>query len=242
MESGKIIEKEEFKGGLYLLAKAHIVFGILLLTVNENYFIYYKTQAVLGLVVITSFLIFLFRKSDFSAPIIALLLIGSLEIVDLHLWKYPPFSFMFTVEDFSGTYEGKKIIKTVKKEEYGSFGNHYENKNYSNFTLKINQTGSKISIYSFCQKDGKAKIHESKSDRIMVFRIDNEEEYDLIYHFKDIGDPKQGRYSGTANLNVKRKGESFLIEGGFYTNRNPQTRGSFVELNRMEGNLLNSFN
>ncbi|QHI36693.1 hypothetical protein IMCC3317_20580 [Kordia antarctica] len=246
-ENNKIIKKKDFKGGLYLLVKANIVFGILLLTVHENYFIYYKTQAVLALIIITSFLIFLFRKSDFSAPIIALLLIGYLEIVDLYLWRYEPFTSMFTIEDFSGTYNGSKVSEYVamKEVDNGLNSTRYIEKeinNPSKFTLKINQTGSKISIHSFCYKQDKDKIHESKSDKIVINKIENEENYELIYHFKDIGTPKNGRYSGTANLNVKRETEGFSIEGGFYTNRNPQTRGNFVDLRRIQNSELSPFN
>ena len=236
----EVSKKNEFKNGLFLIIKALIIFVILLLTVQKNYFVFYKTQAILGLIIITSFFIFILRKNDFTAPIIALLLIGFLEMVDSHLWRYPPFSSMFTVEDFSGTYEGRKVSEYVKKiEEYSSSFKSKEYRNSSSFTLKIHQTGSQVSIYSFCSKSEKEKIHESMSDKIIIFSNENTSDYELIYHFKDIGVPKDGRYSGTANLHIKREDDEFHLEGGFYTNRNPQTRGRFVGLKRMHKKLLN---
>lgn len=237
-----VTKQDEFKNGFSLFVKALVVFGILLLTIQKNYFTYYKVQAVLALIIGTSFFIFLFRKYDFIAPIIALILISFLEIVDTHLWRYAPFSYMFTVEDFSGTYTGNKISKTVKNIEHKNFGvKSQEYENPSKFTLRINQTGSKISIHSFCYKESKDKIHESKSDMTAIRELENEGDYELIYHYNDIGTPKNGRYSGTAHLNMTRINHEFSIEGGFYTNRDPQTRGNFTELKKISENSTSPF-
>lgn len=240
-----ITKQNQFKNSFSLFMKALIIFGILLLTVEKNYFMFYKTQAIIGLVILISFFVFALRKNDFIAPVIALLLIGFLEVVDVYLWKYPPFSCMFTIEDFSGVYKGNKIreiVKTIENDGYGQGFKSKEYRNSSKFTLRINQTGSKISIHSFCYKNDKDKIHESKSDMMAIRELENNGDYELIYHFNDIGTPKQGRYSGTAHLNITRIDDEFSIEGGFYTNRNPQTRGSFTELKKIGENLKNPFN
>lgn len=242
----KVIKTHKFIDGLFPFVKALIIFGILLITVEKNYFIYYRTQAIIALIVGTSFFVFILRKNDFIAPIIALILMCFLEVVDSHLWRYAPFSYMFTVEDFSGVYEGNKISESVKKTEETGNGQRsvFKSKVYRNpskFTLRINQTGSKISIHSFCYKNDKDKIHESKSDMMAIRALENEGDYELIYHFNDIGTPKQGRYSGTAHLNITRINDDFSIEGGFYTNRDPQTRGNFTELKKIGENLPNPF-
>ncbi|WP_298422080.1 hypothetical protein [uncultured Kordia sp.] len=245
-QTKEIIRKHEFVNGLFLFVKALIIFGILLITMEKNYFVYYKTQAIIALIVGTSFFVFVLRKNDFIAPIIALILMCFLEVVDTHLWRYVPFSYMFTVEDFSGVYEGNKISESVTKTEqivdgYTSVLKSKISRNPSKFTLRINQTGSKISIHSFCYKNDKDKIHESKSDMMAIRELENKGDYELIYHFNDIGTPKQGRYSGTAHLNITRINDDFSIEGGFYTNRNPQTRGNFTELKKIGENSQNPF-
>jgi hypothetical protein len=241
----KIIKRDEFVSGFFLLIKGLIIFTILIITIQKNYFVYYKTQAIIGLIIGTSFFVFVLRKNDFIAPIIALILILFLEIVDTTLWRYAPFSFMFTVEDFSGVYKGKKVDEFTKRinnsENETSIGSKVYKDTYD-FTMKIYQTGSKISIHSFSYKRDKDKIHESKSDRIIITKLENNEDYDFIYHFKDVGIPKNGRYSGTVNLNVQRtENDEFVMDGAFYTNRNPQTRGSFIELKKLGEGLPNPF-
>ena len=136
-------------------------------------------------------------------------------IYDKWLWKLPMLDFLVRIPDLNGEYEG-----TV---EYHWGG---ENRN-KNCNLHIQQTASFIKVKCFFQKEGE---NETFSESEKAF-LDTDEmgNCSLYLYYRNRGSGKDGdtldQHDGMTIFEVTKKGEAIKLEGYYFTNRNPQTKG-----------------
>jgi hypothetical protein len=207
---------------------------------KKNYFTYYKYPAIIFIIGVSLIGFLFLQKLDFYYSISLLGFLGIiLEIIDRYLWKYKPFSWMFTIEDFSGTYEGEQIgyrmLQTGKK------GKCKEVETKLHLTMIIHQTGSKITVSSFYYTSTKEKSSKSNSELVVVDLTKDGQHYEIVYHYQNKGNTQWDGFYGTTVLKLLRKNKTFEISGSYYTNRNPQTRGEFLNLTQISKNTSHPF-
>ena len=168
----------------------------------------------------------------YSVPgIITLILI----LMSTHLWKYPPFKWMFWVEDLSGTYEGILRYSYIKDGKvYTGDMKHIK---------VINQTGYRLPVSSFTYKsDG---THSSKShNTVMSLKKTNDEQhFELAYSYHNTGSTEQNFAShyGSENLIVIEQDGVKKLSGIYYTNRIPQTKGEFLDMKWVSADTTHKF-
>lgn len=148
-------------------------------------------------------------------------LIGGLfGLVNSYLWNVKPFSWMYSVPDFSGRYEG-----TLKTEFIG------ENEEVVKLTLEhikvIRQNGSDIVINSWTKKtDGSMSSMSTSIEASIVKEKDGT--FSIIYNYLNGGNSEMGfaPHYGTEVLRLVENGDGKHLVGKYYTERLPfQTKG-----------------
>ena len=203
-----------------------------------NYFKYYKKDFVIPFVIILGAIIGLLTGillpkinhllgepyMQFPSNVVILGIV--LFLIDKYWWKTKAFSWLFWIKNFSGKYTGK--LNYSYRDEEG------ETKTGSLEHVKIiSQTGSKIVVSSFTLKPDGTKSSLSESKGVYVEKTDDENHYKLIYTYLNEGSVEQGfpPHYGTEVVKVVDNDGNKMLEGGYYTNRQPfQTRGEFSEL------------
>lgn len=214
-----------------LIASVTILFAI-----QKNYFIYYKPKATIFVISIIAVYGYIIIDSKLAFITAIFLFVSLLEIIDNFLWKYPPFCWMFTVRNFSGTYKGKQVSSRVARISKIPDSNNMICKVLEKslgINIIIYQTGSKIHMHSFYYDSRGRKSSKSESKNVMITKSVDGQHFTLTYNYGDIGVLKKGGHHGTTILKLIKKEDETFIEGGYYTNRNPQTRGEFVSLKRV---------
>lgn len=203
---------------------------------KTNYFIYYQQWAVVlvvGLCLIGTVKI---QEIHWSYSIISLLGLGIvLEVIDRCWWKYPLFSWLFTVRDFSGTYEGEQIGYRIDKNGETENGEILYGVIETPLKIKmiINQTGSSITIYSFYYNASNNKSSKSQSELLSMGLTKDGKHYTIVYHYHNKGNEKWDGHFGTTVMTLLKENNQFTISGNYYTDRKPQTRGEFKNLKRI---------
>jgi hypothetical protein len=203
----------------------------------QDYFKYFNSKTLPFLMVGLFFLLWLAKDywilsfSIFSALSIILILISTF------LWKYPPFKYLFWVDDFSGRYEG--ILQYHFKDDEG---------NQQSGRLKhvklVNQNGHRITIHSFTIKEDGSKLSLSVNKGMHVEKTPDEKHFHLIYNYMNEGNTDQGfaPHYGTEVVKFIKKGNAKILSGGYFTNREPfQTKGEYVELTWVSNDTIHEF-
>ncbi|WP_299682869.1 hypothetical protein [uncultured Dokdonia sp.] len=190
-----------------------------------NYFRYYKPFAVILLVSLCLAGIMWLQQWNWTYPIFGLGLLGMvLHIVDRYLWKYPPFSWMFTIEDFSGTYTGKQECHIIKDGEFKIV--------LIDVAMIIVQTGSSISVHAFYKKHDE-RSSNSYSELCIISKTEDKMHYKILHQYTNEGSTHLDRHQGTSTIKVIKDGQDYFLEGNYYTNRTPfPTQGKFLRLQR----------
>ncbi|WP_143569836.1 Cap15 family cyclic dinucleotide receptor domain-containing protein [Tenacibaculum agarivorans] len=204
---------------------------------KTNYFTYYQPWAVVLVVGSTLLGIIWAQQFNWSYPIIGIGLLGIvLKIIDQWLWKYPPFSWLFTIKDFSGTYTGTQECFIIEKEE-----NCKTNKIYIDVTMVIVQTGSTITVNAFYKRHNK-KSSNSHSNLCMITRTEDKQHFKILYQYTNEGNEELDTHFGTCIIKVKDNNGNYLLEGTYYTNRKPYpTKGNFQNLTRTSTKTTHPF-
>jgi hypothetical protein len=192
---------------------------------ENNYFKYYKPSLIIGFIGGLAILIYLANKNlqlSISVFTIVAVLIG---VIDEWFWHYKPFLWLFTIQDFRGSYES--ILEYEFRNELGvkSIGQLKHLK-------EIHQTGSKISITSTTYKADGSISSVSKNKNIIIERQDSGD-YSLIYTYLNNGDNSQSfpPHYGTDILTFSKKENQKKLMGNYYTDRLPyQTRGKYLPI------------
>lgn len=198
---------------------------------------YYKPNALVGLIAISAIGIFVgMHHWGFSVSILGVISI-MLFLLDEYLWKFRPFSWLYWTEDFSGRYEG------FLEYEYRDADCNVTKGKLKHVKI-ISQTGSKICIFSFTiQSDGKASS-KSENKGMFVEKLQDGVHYQLLYNYLNDGniDLKFSPHYGTEIIKFIKDGNDKLISGRYFTERLPhQTRGNFIEMKRVSGDLKHDF-
>lgn len=209
---------------------------------TKNYFTYYKYPAVIFIVGVLFTTIFLIQQFGIHYGYSVLgfgFLAVILEIIDRYLWKYPPFSWMFIIKDFSGTYEGEQI--GYRLQQIGKKGKckEFEAKLY--LKLIIHQTGSKLIIHSFYYNSTEEISSKSNSEVVGIRVTKGGQHYKIIYNYLNEGNERWNSYYGTTVLKLIKENKVFKISGNYYTNRKPQTHGKFINLTQKSKKTIHPF-
>ncbi len=158
---------------------------------------------------------FLWQHGVFQGIAPTLLVASFLGFYDKLLWKFPVFSLLVKVPDLNGEYEG-----TV---EY-----HWDDKNQNKTcNLQIRQTASFIKVKCSFQKEGENET--SSESKKAFFDTDEVGGCSLYFYYQNRGSCKDGdtldQHDGMTILQVIEEGKDIKLEGSYFTNRNPQTKG-----------------
>ncbi|MEM6718040.1 MAG: hypothetical protein AAF611_01870 [Bacteroidota bacterium] len=217
------------------------LFALFLLT-NKNYFKYYKTTAVFLLIGVAVFATFLILENILFIIILFLLLLAFLELTDNQLWRYRPFSHMFIVDDFSGTYKGtiESFYFKEFKESFYPQEIFREYRRNSELTLIIYQTGSEMKVSFFYVESGDKKI-KAESAKIVMTKTDDQQHIILTCHYGELGTIEDGGHHVTVVLKFIKNENNYHVKGGFYDNRKLQARGKFIDLKKVNQHTLHPF-
>lgn len=138
-----------------------------------------------------------------------------LVLYDKWLWKFPLFNQMISVPDLNGTFDGKITFRRNGQEECKTC------------KLAIKQTCSNIKIKSRFSRDGENDT-ESVSTEAFV-KTDGAGDQHLYFYYQNRGSCMDGdtldQHDGMNVLEINNDGENIHLNGYYFTNRNPQTKG-----------------
>ena len=184
---------------------------------------YYNTNALIFTIVILSLGIGLLSDwlqfYGYFIGISTVSTIGSLLFFfDKYLWKYPVFKLLVWTPNLNGRYEGDidfihpiEGVQTNKK-----------------CVLEIKQTGSKIKIKSFFEKEDNSEQTISRSKVESLIKNDDDT-FSIVLTYENRGIVNNSNFPphyGTNILEVIDNDEGKFLIGEYYTSRNPQTRGT----------------
>ncbi len=200
---------------------------------EKDYFRYYKPKGLITIIIILSFIYGYFL--DFLAsninnmsimekpyvffPSASSLIILTLIFIDRYGLKIPVIKQLFWIKDISGRYKG-----TIN---YKHFNTGIEETKYC--YLEIEQSVSKISIKTYFDFKYQKKS-EKTSSKSLVTSIINDDEFDnqkIIFTYLNKGNSLQGipPSYGTNILSIIERENELFLEGNYYTDKEPQTKG-----------------
>lgn len=215
---------------------------------NKNYFKYYKPGTIVPFLIIsgtllsylTAYIIPLITNitnvSYYQFPSATILVGGFVFLIDKWLWKYPPFNWLFWIDDFSGRYKGYLCYQysdngTIKSGEL-------------EHVKIISQTGSSINVASFTIKKDGSLSSPSNNKGMYVEHTQDEQHFNLIYNYLNEGSTDQGfpPHYGTEIVKFIKDDKTKELSGRYYTNRTPfQTKGEFKNLLWVSNNKKHDF-
>ena len=203
---------------------------------KNNFFNYFRSSILIAVIVVFVIALYLAKTHWGLSFAISGTVSMLLVLISKYLWKIKPFKWLFWIDDFSGRYEG--ILEYQYVDEYGVLQSG-ERKHVK----IINQNGSRISIASFTLKENGARSSPSYSRGIFVEPTEDEHHFRLIYHYLNEGNQQLGfsPHYGTDVLKFISNGKSKELSGGYYTDRNPQTRGEYQNLKWVSNDLKHEF-
>ncbi len=204
---------------------------------KTNYFINYHSWAILFIIGLSLMVIFLIQAFVCAYAIIGLtILVVLVKIIDLYWWKYPPFLWMLSIENFSGTYEGKQECFIIEKEE-----NCEKKIILIDVKIIITQTASNIHVNAFYTHHGK-KSSSSYNESCLISKTNDNSHYRLIYHYINNGNELLDKHNGTCITKITKQKGDYFLSGNYYTDRQPfPTRGNFLNLKRTSTDISHPF-
>jgi len=204
---------------------------------TKDYFKYYNSKLLPFLMVGLFVLLWLAKDYWLLSFSIFSVLSVFLVFISTYLWKYPPFNYLFWVDNFSGRYEG--LLKYQYKDASGT-----PITGQLKHVKLISQNGHRITVHSFTIKEDGTKSSLSVNKGMHVEKTEDEQHFQLIYNYLNNGSSEQGfpPHYGTEVIKFIHNGKSKLISGGYYTDREPyQTKGEFLELKWVSDDLNHEF-
>ncbi|MCK9401308.1 MAG: hypothetical protein M0Q51_15120 [Bacteroidales bacterium] len=145
---------------------------------------------------------------------------GIFGIVNSYLWNVRPFSWMYSVPDFCGRYEGT-LLYEFRNEKCETVSDTLEH------IKVIVQNGSDIVINSWTKKkDGSTSSKSTSIEASIVKEKDGT--FSLLYNYLNEGNFELGfcPHYGTEVLKLVKNGSGKHLVGKYYTERMPfQTKG-----------------
>lgn len=203
---------------------------------RNNFLYYFKPGTLISLIVLLASA-FILAKEHWGFSFATSSTVGmALVLVSKKAWNIKPFKWLFWVDDFSGRYEG--ILRYQYMDENGMV----QSGKRKHIKI-INQNGCRIMVASFTLLENGEKSSPSYSKGMYVEPTEDEHHFQLTYHYLNNGNPNLGFHAhfGTDVLKFIRDGKQKCLTGGYYTNRNPQTRGEYINLKWVSNNLCHEF-
>jgi SMODS-associating 2TM, beta-strand rich effector domain len=197
---------------------------------EKDYFRYYKPKMLLYTIITLSlfygtilhfasdYINGFFAKPYVHYPTVSALIVLTLLIINKYGINTKLLKKMFWVKDLSGRYEGKikyEHFKTGIEEEKPCF-------------LEIEQSASKISIQIYFDFKYTQTSEKTTSKSIVTSIVsDDFDNQQLVFTYHNLGNPIKGLQpsNGTNILSILERNNSFFLEGIYYTNKEPQTKG-----------------
>jgi hypothetical protein len=215
---------------------------------DKNYFKYYKPGAIVPFLLIVGTLLSYFTTyiipiitnsaniSYYQFPSVTILIGIVVFIIDKWLWKYPPFSWLFWIDDFSGRYEGTLCFQYQD--------NGIAKSGELEHIKIISQTGSSINVASFTKKQDGSLSSPSNNKGMYVEFTQDGQHFNLIYNYLNEGSIEQGfpPHYGTEVVKVIKDKKNKELSGRYFTDRTPfQTKGEFKNLKWTSNNKTHDF-
>ena len=203
---------------------------------KNGFFNYFKSSVLLTLVASLAIILYLAKTHWGISITITGIITTLLILISKYWWRYYPFKWLYWVDDFSGRYEG--ILQYQYFDDNGTLQTG-ERKHIK----IINQRGYRISVASFTLKQDGTRSSPSFSKGLFIEEIEDGQHYQLIYHYLNEGN-KQLAFAphfGTDVLKFIKRGESKELSGGYYTDREPQTKGVYKNLKWVSNDLNHEF-
>lgn len=199
---------------------------------EKDYFRYYKPRMLLLLIVILSvfygYLLDLFttyvnsflNSPYFYFPTASSLIILTFLKIDKKGLKWSLTKCFFWVKDISGRYSG-----SIKYKNY-----HTKIEETKNCFLEIEQSASKICVNTYFDFKNN-KNTEKTTSKSLVCSIVSKDDFDnqtLVFTYHNSGNILKGLQpsNGTNILELIKRKSGFFLEGIYYTDKNPQTKGT----------------
>jgi len=203
---------------------------------KNDYLKYFKPNVLIVLIVFTTIGL-LAIKIHWGIPLaIVALNMALVKIISTRLWSKRWINWMFWVDDLSGRYEG-----TIKYQ--------YETKGeVITGTIKhikiIAQSGFKLQVTSFTQMEDGTESSPSTNIGMHIQKTQDDQHFELIYNYLNSGNTIIGfqPHYGTDHLKIisDQKGD-IRISGNYFTDRDPQTRGTYLDMKKISNKLHHEF-
>ncbi|MCG8838930.1 hypothetical protein G1K37_11285 [Tenacibaculum dicentrarchi] len=197
---------------------------------EKDYFRYYKPKILLSTIIVLSaiygtilhfvipYINWFIEKPYFHYPTVSSLIILTLILINKVGLKTPVLKHLFWVENISGRYEGKikyKHFETGLEEEKPC-------------AVEIEQSASKISIQTYFDFKYSKSSEETKSESIVTSIVsDDFENKKLVFTYHNSGNILKDLQpsNGTNILSIIERDNNLFLEGLYYTDKKPQTKG-----------------
>ena len=198
---------------------------------EKDYFRYYKPKVLLLTIIIlsilygyllhflTDFINGFLAKSYVYFPTVNTLIVFTLIVLDKYGIKKPILKYLFWVKDISGRYEGTITYKHFKTgiEEI------------KNCFLEIEQSASKILVNTYFDFKYTKQSEKTTSKSLVTSIVANDDfnNQKLVFTYLNEGNTLQGLQPsfGTNILKIIERNNILFLEGIYYTDKNPQTKG-----------------
>lgn len=203
---------------------------------KNNFFNYFRPSILISTIVVFGIALYVAKTNWELSIAISSIVAMLLVIISKYLWNIKPFKWLFWIEDFSGRYEG--FIRYSYCDEKGI----HQSGQLKHIKI-INQNGSRISIASFTLQEDGGRSSPSYSRDLYVEQTEDELHFRIIYHYLNEGNQQLSfsPHFGTDVLKFIKQGKEKMLTGGYYTNRNPQTRGEYQNLTWVSNDLNHEF-
>lgn len=140
-----------------------------------------------------------------------------LWLIDEYWWNTPIIKHLYWTKDLSGRYEGEIEYEHPISQKRES----------KPCVVEIEQTGSKLTLNSYFKKSNGDEYTVSKSISTSLV-IDGHKNLSITYNYRNNGNPtlKYSSYLGTNLLKVMENEKGLFLEGHYFTDREPQTKGT----------------
>lgn len=146
----------------------------------------------------------------------SVIVMGTLVLYDKYLWKLPVMNWMNTIPNLNGIYEGN------------IFYHHNGQNSTKACKLQIKQTCSMIKVKTIFSKEEENDTHSVSTESFI--KTDEAGDQHLYYYYRNEGSCQNGDtlnpHDGMNILEIRQSGEEIKLEGHYFTNRDPQTKGS----------------
>lgn len=203
---------------------------------KNDYLNYFKPNVLIALIVFTTTGL-LAIKIHWGIPLAMVAInMALLKIISTKLWSKKWINWMFWVDDVSGRYEG--IIK------YQYIMDGKTTSGTKKHVKIIAQNGFRLKVTSFTMEEDGYQSSPSSNIAMHIQKTQDDKHFELIYNYLNSGNTSIGfqPHYGTDYLKIitDQNGEQKL-SGNYFTDRDPQTRGVYINMKKVSNDLFHEF-